>query len=194
MKINYFFGFKIKQTQTFDQQGKRLAVTLIKTAPLKISQIKKKDKDGYSALKVELAKGLSSQKQQFKEIRLEQEGEFKVGDEITVEKVFKVGDKIAVTGKTKGKGFSGVVKRWGFAGGPRTHGQSDRQRAPGSIGQRTDPGRVWKGKKMPGRMGNKQKTIKGLTVFKLDEKKNELWATGLVPGRKGGLLKISKLG
>lgn len=105
-----------------------------------------------------------------------------------------VGDKVKVTGTSKGKGFAGVVKRWKFAGGPRTHGQSDRERAPGSIGQTTTPGRVYKGKKMAGRMGGQRVTIKGLKVIEVKPEEKLLVVKGLVPGNKGGLLVISKYG
>lgn len=104
----------------------------------------------------------------------------------------KPGEAVLVSGITKGKGFSGVMKRWGFKGGPRTHGQSDRQRAVGSIGQGTDPGRVWKGKKMPGRAGGQKATIKGLKVVSFDEKTKTLAVNGPVPGAKRGKLKIRK--
>lgn len=104
-----------------------------------------------------------------------------------------VGDKVKITGKTKGKGFLGVVGRWHFRGGPRTHGQSDRERAPGSIGQTTTPGRVYKGKKMSGRGGGKTVTIKGLKVFGINQEKKLLIVEGLVPGSKGKILKVTKL-
>src|SRR3989338_9041385 len=104
---------------------------------------------------------------------------------------FIPGDKIKVTGTTKGRGFTGVVKRWGFRGGPKTHGQSDRHRAPGSIGQGTTPGRVFKGKKMAGRSGSSTKTITGLKVVRVDAEKNELLVSGAVPGAKGGIVKVS---
>jgi len=103
-----------------------------------------------------------------------------------------VGDKVKVTGTSKGKGFAGVVKRWHFAGGPRTHGQSDRERAPGSIGQTTTPGRVYKGKKMAGRMGGKKVTVKGLKVVEVKPEENLLVIKGLVPGAKGGKVLVSK--
>ena len=196
MDINSFYGFKLGQKQTFNDEGKRLVVTRIKTLPLKAVRIKSEDKDGYWALQVEISKKQKAkskkQKALLKEIKLGKTIDVKIGDEIKTSDVFKLGDSVEVRGITKGKGFAGVVKRWGFAGGPRTHGQSDRQRAPGSIGQGTDPGRVWKGKKMPGRMGSKTKTIKGLKVYKIDKEKNELWVTGLVPGGKGGMLRITK--
>lgn len=103
-----------------------------------------------------------------------------------------VGDKVKVTGTSKGKGFAGVVKRWKFAGGPRTHGQSDRERAPGSIGQTTTPGRVYKGKKMAGRMGGKKVTVKGLKVVEVKPEENLLVVKGLVPGHKGRQVLVSK--
>lgn len=104
------------------------------------------------------------------------------------------GDLVKVTGRSKGKGFAGVVKRWGFKGGPKTHGQSDRQRSPGSIGQTTTPGRVYKGKKMAGRMGGNKVTISGLTVMEADEKNHLLLVKGLVPGAKGAGLILRKVG
>ena len=105
-----------------------------------------------------------------------------------------VGDKVTVTGTSKGKGFAGVVKRHGFSGGPRTHGQSDRERSPGSIGQTTTPGRVYRGKRMAGRMGNDRVTLRKLEVIAIDGEKNLLTLKGLVPGGANGLLLISKEG
>jgi len=116
------------------------------------------------------------------------EPELKEGDTINPSSTFDIGDRVTITGTSKGKGFQGVVKRWGFAGGPRTHGQSDRQRAPGSIGAGTDPGRVWKGKKMGGRMGGDTVTIKGVEI--LDIKDNLLVLSGPIPGAKGKLVTI----
>jgi large subunit ribosomal protein L3 len=190
MKINLFFGFKNKQWQTFNEKGDRLVVTAVKAAPLSIVRIKNKDKNGYLSYQVALT---SNKKNKLKEIRVaELEENLKPNDKINIKDVFKVGDVVKVTGKTIGKGFQGVVKRWGFAGGPSTHGQSDRQRSPGSIGMRSTPGRVWKGKKMAGHMGNATKTITGLKVFKIDEEKQEIWLAGLIPGKKGNLITIRK--
>lgn len=192
--INSIWGFKIKQLATFNDKGKRLVVTAIKAPNLKITAIADKAKTGYEAYQVNIHPSFRKDDYNFsREIHLSAKGDKKIGEEIKANEVLKVGDKVKVTGITKGKGFQGVVKRWGFAGGPRTHGQSDRERAPGSIGQRSTPGRVWKGKKMPGHMGNKTKTITGLTIFKIDDIKNEIWVTGLVPGVKRGLLEITKM-
>ena len=105
---------------------------------------------------------------------------------------FKEGDLVSVTGVSKGKGFAGVVKRWHFKGGPRTHGQSDRERAPGSSGPTTTPGRVYKGSRRPGRMGSEKKTVKNLEILKIDPGNNFLWVKGAVPGRKGAFLVINK--
>lgn len=211
--IRTFFGIKKGQKQTFDEKEKRLVVSIIKTFPYRVIQVKTKEKDGYQALKVGFGlrtakikklllgqiKGAGYQKKQaplyLREIKIEDgdRDKFKVGDKIEVKDFLKPGETVQVRAKTKGRGFAGVVKRWGFAGGPRTRGQSDREKAPGSIGQGTDPGRVWKGKKMPGHLGDKTETVKGLKVFKIDEETGELWLTGLVPGVKGGLVKIGKL-
>jgi len=214
--INTIYGTKINQIQTFDTEGKRLVVTKIKTNPSFVVQIKTKDKDGYWALQLGIgSKGIKRINQPFKgqikganykdtaplylrEVGLgkmseEEIKKIKIGDEIKAENILKEGDKVKVTARSKGKGFAGVVKRWGFAGGPKTHGQSDRERAPGSIGQRTTPGRVWKGKKMAGHMGNVIKTIKVLKIFKIKKENNEIWLQGLVPGPKKSLIKITKL-
>ena len=181
--LQTIFGTKFNQDQTWTETGIRLPVTIIRSLPMKVSQIKTADKDGYQAIQV----SLGAKK---REIR-EDAAEMKVGDVIAAEAVLKVGDKVKVTGISRGKGFMGVVKRWGFKGGPKTHGQSDRLRAPGSIGQGTDPGRVHKGKKMAGRMGGAAVTVRNLTVVKVEG--DEVWVKGLVPGNKGGIVKVSKL-
>ena len=209
--LNGILGKKIDQTQKFTSQGERIPVTRIQAGPCPVVQIKTKDKDGYWAIQL----GLGSKKKANKplegrlkkaktkappfflqEIRLKEPGEkpgFELGEMVTVDKIFKQGDIIDVIGVSKGKGFAGVVKRWGFRGGPRTHGQSDRERAPGSIGAGTTPGRVWKGKKMAGRLGHQKTTVKNLQVFAVEPKENLLLIKGLVPGPRGGLLMIRKV-
>jgi len=122
-----------------------------------------------------------------------EESKHSIGDKVTVS-IFEAGDIVKVTGTTKGRGFAGGVKRWGFAGGPKTHGQSDRHRAPGSIGQTTTPGRVFRGKKMAGHMGSAQLTITGLEVIEVDEKNSLLKVKGSIPGAKNGFLVIEKTG
>lgn len=197
-------------TQTF-VEGMRVPVTRVMAGPCVVTQIKKEDKDGYWGVQLGFSekriknvtkpmqghlKGVTKEKMAprfLREVRLKKAPKFKVGDAITIADIFKEGDKVAVTGVSKGKGFAGVVKRWGFHGGPRTHGQSDRLRAPGSIGQGTTPGRVWKGKKMAGRMGGETVTVKNLIVVEVDKETNEMALSGPLPGIPGGLLIIKKI-
>ena len=196
--------------QTF-VEGRRVPVTKVVAGPCVVTQIKKEDKDGYWAVQLgfgekriknvtkpmqgHLRGVIKEQKAPrfLREIRLESEPTFKVGDIVSASEIFKVGDIIQVTGTSKGKGFAGVVKRWHFAGGPRTHGQSDRERAPGSIGQTTTPGRVLKGKKMAGRMGGERVTLKNLQIVSVNPETNEVEISGPVPGVTGGLLIVKKL-
>jgi len=205
--IGAILGTKIKQSQKFTEGGKRMPVTKIKAGQCIVVKVKNREKHGYSALQLGInskrrinkqlaghlrGAGLKTAPLYLKEVRIspEEEGNFKPGQEIKVADIFKVGDKVKVTGWSKGKGFTGVVTRWGFKGGPRTHGQSDRERAPGSIGQTTTPGRVFKGKKMAGRAGGERVTISGLTVTGIEG--DVLEVKGLVPGPKNGLLIIQK--
>ncbi len=206
-----FYGTKLTTTSAYDQKGNRLAVTLVKVKPLIVTQVKTESKDGYwsiqcailtksskslsKPLKNHLKKALPNKAPLFlREIKLSKEPKLKPGEKILVTDVISVGDQVKVTGTTKGRGFAGVIKRWGFHGGPRTHGQSDRERAIGSIGQRTDPGRVWKGKKMPGHFGTDTKTVRGLEVIAIDKEKNQLIVTGTAPGHRNSLLIITKTG
>jgi len=210
--LNAILGTKGETVQRFTQDGGRIPVTRIKAGPCYVVHILKKKKNGYDAIQLgwgekkmtKVSKSLQGHLRGAKlkkaprflhEIRFEKPVEkLKVGDQIKVVDVFQPGDEVKVTGWSKGKGFTGVVKRWGFKGGPRTHGQSDRERAPGSIGQGTTPGRVRKGKKMPGRAGGNKVTVQGLTVMAIDEKNNELLVKGLVPGAQNGFLFITKTG
>ena len=128
-----------------------------------------------------------------REVRVNKETEYKVGDQVKASEIFSPGDVIAVTGTSKGKGFAGVVKRHGFHGGPRTHGQSDRERAPGSIGQTTTPGRVYKGKKMAGRMGGETVTINNLHVISVDPETSLVEVSGQIPGTPGSLIILQKI-
>jgi large subunit ribosomal protein L3 len=187
--VDTVFGLKKETIQRFTQGGKRVPVTKIKPFQPKVARIKTLEKDGYNALVVSVGKYLRELK-----INEEESAKFKVGDEINFGEVLHPGDQLIVRGISKGKGFAGVVKRWGFAGGPKTHGQSDRQRAPGSIGMRTTPGRVFKGKKMAGRMGGQQIAIKGLLTMETDGEKGELLVKGVVPGARNSFLEITKIG
>ena len=212
--VKTILGSKGKMGQTY-VSGTRVPVTSISINPSVVTQVKTSEKDGYWGIQLgfgnrrikstskplqgHLKKTQNSKlKTQnlpkfLKEIRLESQAEVKVGDQIKASDIFKVGDKIAVKGVSKGKGFAGVVKRWHFAGGPKTHGQSDRQRSPGSIGTTTTPGRVLKGKHMAGRMGGDGVTIKNLHVISIDLDKNEMFVSGAIPGKFGDLLRITKI-
>ena len=189
----------------------RVPVTRITVGPCVVTQIKKDEKDGYWAVQLgfgskklknlnkplqgHLKSVIKDQKapRYLREVKITKEPEYKVGDTILVSDIFKKGDVVSVTGVSKGKGFAGVVKRWHFAGGPKTHGQSDRQRAPGSIGQGTTPGRVLKGKHMAGRMGGDTVTVKNLHVVGIDQEKGEILLSGPIPGRSKGLVIVKRL-
>lgn len=175
--MDVFYGFKTGQSQDYDAAGKRWPITVVKIEPMTV------------ATNSTVSFGHRNKKSPFfKSYQTEKA----VGEKITFSDFFVVGDKIKVTGVSKGKGFAGVVARHGFAGGPKTHGQSDRQRHPGAIGSGTTPGRVYKGKRMAGHMGNVQVTVKNLQIFAINPSENLLYIRGLVPGANNGLLKISK--
>ena len=208
--FNAILGKKIKMDQAYVGET-RIPVTRIQAGPCVVSHIKNMDKDGYWAVQVGFGKrnlknvtkpvkghfkgAIQENKAPFfvREIKQEEKPDIAVGDIIQLSDILKKGDTVSVTGKSKGKGFAGVVKRWKFAGGPKTHGQSDRERAPGSIGQGTTPGRVRKGKKMAGRMGFDTVTVKNLRVIDVDNDKSELTLSGAVPGHSGTLLVIKRL-
>jgi len=197
--MKFILAKKLKMTQVFDSEEKVIPVTILEAGPVKIIQIKTEDKDGYEAIQI----GYGYKRKQTKAILGHLKGlgkfawlrevrgkdsEYKIGDEIKVD-VFKEGDKVTIIGKSKGKGFQGVVKRHGFKGSPASHGTKDRLRAPGSIGS-TGLHRVVKGKKMAGRMGNDQLTLKKIEIIKVDPEKNLLYLKGAIPGRRGSLIKI----
>ncbi len=208
--INTILGSKVKMSQIF-KEGSRIPVTRIVAGPCVVTQVKNQEKDGYWS--VQLGFGEKKTKNTTKpmqghlkatikgniapryirEIKLEDEPKYKVGDEVKISDIFVLGDTVSVTGVSKGKGFAGVVKRWHFAGGPKTHGQSDRQRAPGSIGQGTTPGRIYKGKHMGGRMGGDTVTVKNLEVMGINAEKNEIEVSGPIPGKPGSLVLIKRL-
>jgi len=197
-------GRKIGMTQLFREDGE-VVVTAIEAGPCFVTQVKTEAKDGYSAVQLgfgETKRLNSPQKGHLKDVgQLRYLREFdvedvkpvQVGQRIDVD-MFKTGDLIDVIGVSKGKGFAGVVKRHHFAGGPKTHGQSDRHRAPGSIGATTSPGRVLKGTRMAGRMGNRRVTARNLKVIDVDLARHLLLVKGAVPGAKKGLLLIKKAG
>jgi large subunit ribosomal protein L3 len=200
-------GKKIGMTSIFDATGKQTAVTIIEAGPCVVTQIKTVESDGYNAtqiafgdkkekhsIKAEInhfAKAQTSPKKVVQEIR-NCELTQAVGETITVD-IFAEGDKVEVVGTTKGKGFQGVVKRHGFSGvGEASHGQHDRQRAPGSIGNSSDASRVFKGMRMGGRMGQDRVKMKGLKVVKIFSEKNYILISGSIPGHNGSIVTIQK--
>ncbi|MCX6038318.1 MAG: 50S ribosomal protein L3 [Chloroflexi bacterium] len=199
-------GKKIGMTQIFDETGAALPVTLIEAGPCYVTQVRLPEKEGYAAVQLGFQeakpKRLTSgelghlKKNELPPLRFLREfrikdAEYKVGDKVTVE-VFGVGERVDVVGTSKGKGFAGVVKRYHFAGGPKTHGASDRLRAPGSNGATTTPGRVYKGSRRPGHLGHERVTSQGLKVVLVDAERNLLGVTGAVPGSKGGLVVVQE--
>jgi len=200
-------GKKIGMTSIFSADGKQTPCTIIEAGPCTVTQVKSKDSDGYNALQLafgdkndkhsnasekgHFAKSGSSPKKIVKEFR-DYSIEKNAGDTVTVE-IFAEGEKIDVVGTSKGKGFQGVVKRHGFSGvGEQSHGQHDRQRAPGSIGNSSDASRVFKGMRMAGRMGGDRVKVKGLKVVKIFPEKNYILVTGSVPGHNGSIVYIQK--
>lgn len=200
-------GKKVGMTSIFDTNGKQTAVTIIEAGPCVVTQKKTVATDGYNALQIafgdkkekhatqseinHFSKAQTSPKKVVKEIR-DSESDKNVGETITVD-IFTEGDKVEVVGTTKGKGFQGVVKRHGFSGvGGQSHGQHDRSRAPGSIGNSSDASRVFKGMRMGGRMGGDRVKTKGLRVVKIFAEKNYILVSGSVPGHNGSIVLIQK--
>src|SRR3982751_5161708 len=206
-KMKGIIGKKIGMTSIFDPSGKQTACTIIEAGPCVVTQVKTQETNGYNALQVafgdkkekhtlgaeknHFAKASTSAKKFVKEFR-NSSLEKNIGDTITVD-IFAEGDKVEVVGTTKGKGFQGVVKRHGFHGvGGQSHGQHDRSRAPGSIGNSSDASRVFKGMRMAGRMGQDRVTMKGLKVVKIFAEKNYILVSGSVPGHNGSIVLIQK--
>jgi len=201
--VQGIIGKKLGMTQVFRDDGRMEAVTAIEAGPCTAVQVKTTAKDGYNAVQLgfgEVKRVNSPQRGHFKGLgRFKYLRELRIDDDETIEtgqkfdlSLFKTGDRVDITGVSKGKGFAGVVKRHHFAGGPKTHGQSDRHRHPGSIGATTSPGRVLKGMRMAGHMGNRQETVQHLEVVEADPARNLLLVKGAVPGGSNGLLLIKK--
>lgn len=201
--VEGIIGRKISMTQVFGRDGRVDSVTAIEAGPCFVIQIKRVQKEGYDA--VQLGFGEAKRLNQPLKGHLKNLGmlkhlrEFKASDIESIEighkvdvSIFKAGDVVDVSGISKGKGFAGVVKRYHFGGGPKTHGQSDRHRAPGSIGAGTTPGRVLKGQRMAGHMGNERVTVRRLKVVEADPERNLLLVRGAVPGARNGLVTIRK--
>ncbi len=200
-------GKKLGMTQMFNKEGNLIPVTLIQAGPCNVLQIKNKENDGYSAIQVgfeerkkkratkaeigHCAKAKTGAKKLVREFRDDTlDTEYELGQVLTVD-VFDGVEVIDITGTSKGKGFAGAMKRWGFSGGPATHGCTT-PRSAGSVGAGTDPGRVLKGKKMAGRMGGDKCTVRNLDVIKIDKDKNLMFVKGAVPGPNGGYVIIRK--
>ncbi|MDQ3443652.1 MAG: 50S ribosomal protein L3 [Chloroflexota bacterium] len=202
--VQGLIGRKLGMTQIFDEQGLARPVTVIEAGPCVVTQIRNEETDGYTAVQLGFGIAKKLNKPQAGHVRasghqVKTLREFKADDYsgIEVGQVFKAdtfatGDVIDVTGTSKGRGFQGGMKRHGFAGGPATHGQSDRARAPGSIGSSATPGRVFKGMKMAGHMGNDRVTVQNLTVLRVDAERNLLLVEGSVPGPNNGTLLIKR--
>jgi large subunit ribosomal protein L3 len=200
-------GKKVGMTQIFDESGAAVPVTLIEAGPCYVTHIRKPQKDGYAA--VQLGFGEAKPRRltggqlghlnrhelpplkYLREFRVKKLNEIKEGEQITVE-LFAIGDRVDIVGTSKGKGFAGGIKRHNFKRQPKTHGQSDRERAPGSHGSTTTPGRVFKGSRGPGHMGSERVTSQNLLVALVDPEHNLIGVRGSVPGPRGGLVMIKE--
>lgn len=205
--MSALLGKKIGMTRIFDESGNVIPVTVVQAGPCYVTQIKTIEKDGYEAVQLgfdekkekhvtkpilgHLKKANTPPLRRFKEFPLSADWEVKLGDVVKAD-VFNPGDIVKVSGTSKGRGFAGVVKRHGFGGGKKTHGQSDRLRAPGSIGQSSYPSKVFKGIRMGGRMGGKRVSVKGLQVVKVDVENNLLFIKGAIPGSRNSDVEIYK--
>lgn len=204
-KKNGILGRKIGMTRVYNELGRSIPVTVIEAGPCTVLQKKTADKEGYDAIQVGFVEKKESRLNKpeaghfkrsggnafyhIREFRVDDPSVYELGQKITLGDVLKVGDKVDVSGRSKGRGFQGVVKRYGFGGGKASHG-SGFHRAPGSIGCSAYPGRVVKGKKLPGRMGMNVNTLKNLTIVDIREEDNILLLQGSVPGAKNGVVSI----
>ena len=204
-QIKGVLGEKLGMTQVFDDAGKMVPVTVLKAGPCVVSRIRTPDTDGYSAIQIGfgqinprkvnkplgdyLRKNDLTPRRHYVEVRTDDASEYTLGQEVTAD-VFESGQKVDVSGKSKGKGFAGVMKRHGFAGLSASHGAHRTHRAPGSIGGCATPGRVFKGMRMAGRTGNVRKTVQNLTVHSVDAEKGLILVKGAVPGPNGGLVLV----
>jgi large subunit ribosomal protein L3 len=205
--VRTLYGKKLGMSRYFLEEGKSIPVTIVKVEPCFVIQKKTSDKDGYEAIQV----GFDPQKESrvnkplrghlkkagdrcfkhLREIHVETADAFELGQEIRSD-VFVIGERVAVTGRSKGRGFAGVVKRWGFSGGKDTHGCRS-HRVPGSIGSSSDPSHVWKGKKLPGRMGDRRTTVRNLMVVDVRPDMDVIALHGAVPGSRNSMVQITRL-
>ena len=200
-------GKKIGMTQVFNSEGQSVPVTVIEAGPCVVTQVKTQKNDGYEAIQVgygarkdkhsnksldgHFKKANTKAKRFLAEFIPVPDYDYKTGQKFSVS-LFKKGEYVDVSGSTKGRGFSGVMKRHGFGGGPKTHGQREHPRSAGSIGQASDPSRVFKGMKMAGQYGNKRMTVRNLEVVSINKDKNYILLKGAVPGAKNGIIYITK--
>jgi len=204
--VKTILGEKLGMTQIFDDESRAIPVTVIKAGPVHVTQIKHPETDGYAAVQIafkELASrhvtrataghfarsGVAPTKHLL-EVRVDDPSQFEIGQEITIAELFREGQKADVTGVSRGKGFAGVMKRHNFKGQGASHGAHKVHRAPGSIGACATPARVFKGKRLPGRMGGEQRTVLSLDIVKMDAERHLLMLRGAVPGAKGTLVAI----
>jgi len=201
-------GKKVGMTRVFDgESGVQIPVTVIEAGPCPVVQVKTEERDGYTAVQLGFGarkakhahksqighaarSGLEAAPRLLREFPISEADAFEAGQELTVEQ-FTPGDRVKVTGTSKGRGFQGVVKRYGFAGRPASHGHPE-SRNPGSLGPGTDPSRVIKGKKMPGRMGGERTTIRNLQIVRVDGERNLLFIKGGIPGARDSYVLITK--
>ena len=204
--MNAIIGEKLGMTQVFDDESRTIPVTVIQAGPVRVVQVKRQDTDGYSAVQIafkELSLGRANMatKGHFEkagipphkhivEVRVENPDDYTLGQEINVSDVLEAGKKADVTGITKGKGFAGSIKRHNFKGQGASHGAHKVHRAPGAIGACATPSRVFRGKRMPGRMGGERQTLLNLDVVQVDAARNLLMVRGAIPGPKGAIVVI----
>ena len=206
--VNALIGKKLGMSQLFSPDGEVTPVTVIQAGPCTVTQIKSVDRDGYNAVQL----GFGEKKPQrtkkpslghfkksgkgpfavLREVRVDDVGEFELGQEVSAD-IFQVGELVHVAGRSKGKGFAGTIKRWNFSRGPMSHGGMNK-RPPGSIGCSASPSRVIKGRKMPGQMGSRRTTVKGLMVVDVRPEENIILIRGAVPGGRNGVVFIKKSG
>src|SRR6266540_184642 len=196
-------GRKLRMTRIVSPAGSVVATTFLSMGPCYVTQLKTLERDGYAAVQIGFEESRKLNRPQeghlgrgpklriLREVAFQGDEDLSVGDKLDVS-LFNPGDRVDVIGDSKGRGFAGVMKRHGFHGGPKTHGQSDRWRAAGSIGAGTTPGRVLKGTRMAGRMGNERVTVKNLEVLATDAERGLLAVKGAVPGASGGLVTVMK--
>ena len=207
MAVDFIIGRKIGMTRIFDDVGFDYPVTILEAGPCEVTQIKSVDKEGYTAVQMGFLekskrhmnksekghcdKAGVSVKKILKEFRSSNTHDVELGQTVTAD-IFEIGDIVSVSGVSKGKGFAGHMKRHNFSGGRASHGKNSVMRKAGSVGAGTSPGRIWKGSRMAGRMGNETVSVKNLQVTRIEKDKNLLFINGAVPGAKNGIVYISK--